>query len=195
MHSLSKRERQVVNLAQRGAQLLLSFRHLLPLVGLYAAAQEPQPRADSSHGIDAIYRIAGQPTGSYHETAVRQAETTVTTISSDLIFNRMGNKLEMKSTSQYSEVDDGRLKAVASDTSSSEQMTHIAVVAGDGSLQISTTTGGKTYERNVLFTGTLVGAGQARKLLVLHVHKPGDTFPTRHSRLNWVWWRRSRPHS
>lgn len=52
----------------------------------------------------------------------------------------------------------------------------MAVGAGDGSLQISTTTGGKTYERNVPFTGTLVGPDHARKLLVLQVHKPSDTF-------------------
>ena len=176
MHSLSNHERHAVNLTQRREALFLLFGTFCLLVGLPAAAQEPQPAVDSSHGIHAIYRIAGQSTGRYQETSVRQAETTVTTIESDLIFNRMGNKLEMNSTSQYREADDGRFKAVVSDTSSSEQTTHMTVVAGDGSLQISTTTGGKTYERNVPFTGTLVGPDHARKLLVLQVHKPGDTF-------------------
>jgi hypothetical protein len=142
-----------------------------------AAAQNAQQQTvDPAQGIRAVYRMAGQPTGSYREATTRNADgTTVTAMESDLIFNRLGSKLEMKSTSQYNETSDGQLKAVASDISSSEQTTHTAVRVGDGMLQISTTTGGKTYERSAPFTGTLLGLEGARRLTVSQLHKPGDT--------------------
>ncbi len=140
-----------------------------------AAAQTPQI-VDPAQGIRAVYRMAGQPTGSYREATTRNADgMTVTSMESDLIFNRLGSKLEMKSASQYTETGDGQLKAVASDISSSEQATHMAVRVADGTLQISTTTGGKTYERSAPFTGTLLGLEGARRLTVSQLHKPGDT--------------------
>jgi hypothetical protein len=142
----------------------------------YAPAQgAEQEKVDPAHGIRAVYSIAGQPTGSYREATTRSADgTTVTSMESDLIFNRLGSKLEMKSTSQYTETSDGQLTAVASDISSSEQGTHMAVRVGDGKLQISTTTGGKTYERSAPFTGTLVGLEGARRLAVSQLQKSGD---------------------
>ncbi|MGA7558499.1 MAG: transglutaminase-like domain-containing protein [Terriglobales bacterium] len=142
-----------------------------------AAAQNAQPQTvDPAQGIRAVYRMAGQPTGSYREATTKSPDgTTVTSLESDLIFNRLGSKLEMKSTSQYNETGDGQLKAVASDISSSDQTTHMAVRVGDGTLQISTTTGGKTYERSAPFTGSLLGLEGARRLTVAQLHKPGDT--------------------
>lgn len=142
----------------------------------YAPAQSAQQeKVDPAHGIHAVYRIANQPTGSYRESTTRNADgTNVTSLESDLIFNRLGSKLEMKSTSQYTETGDGQLQAVASDISSSEQTTHMAVRVIDGTLQISTTTGGKTYERSAPFTGTLVGLEGARRLAVSQLHKSGD---------------------
>src|SRR5208337_179238 len=166
------------NHEQPGTQL----RKLLVLIFAFcfsakfnAAAQTPQT-VDPAQGIQAVYRMAGQPTGSYREATTKAADgTTVTSMASDLIFNRLGSKLEMKSASQYTETGEGQLKAVASDISSSEQTTHMAVRVSDGTLQISTTTGGKTYERSAPFTGTLLGLEGARRLTVSQLHKPGDT--------------------
>ncbi len=135
-----------------------------------------QQRVDPARVIDAVYYISGQPTGTYREAATRRADgTTVTSVESYLIFNRLGSKLEMKSTAQYSENGDGRLKAVTSDISSSAQSTHTSVGVGDGALQIGTTTGGKTYQRSAPFTGTLLGPEGARRLLVSRLQTAGDT--------------------
>ncbi|HUO17096.1 MAG TPA: hypothetical protein VMX38_19095 [Verrucomicrobiae bacterium] len=86
----------------------------LPLITILQA-QDPTP---STHDISAIYRLAGQPTGTYRESASRDSTGSATSIESDLIFNRLGTKLEMKSSSQYREDSAGHLKSAASDQSS-----------------------------------------------------------------------------
>jgi hypothetical protein len=129
-----------------------------------------------AHHVAAMYRLGGQPTGTYHESTSPEPDGGgVTSIESDLVFNRLGTKLEMKSTSQYHEDRDGHLTSVASDQSSSQQSTHLAVRVGEGSLAITTTTGGKSYEHSAPFTGLLLGPDGARRLLLARLHQSGDS--------------------
>jgi len=126
--------------------------------------------------VAAIYRLGGQPTGTYHESTSPEPDGSgVTSIESDLVFNRLGTKLEMKSTSQYHEDRDGHLTGVSSDQSSSQQSTHLAVQVGNGSLAVTTTTGGKSYEHGAAFTGLLLGPDGARRLLLARLRQPGDS--------------------
>jgi Transglutaminase-like superfamily len=155
--------------SQRALFLVFLF-----LVKGFAAAQNLQP-VDPAQGIRAVYRIADQPTGNYREATKPDPEGgTATSVESDLIFNRLGSQLEMKSTAQYNETSEGRLMGVVSDMSSSQQTTHMTVRVNDGSLQISTTAGGKTYERSAPFTGLLMGPRAARQMVASRLQKVGD---------------------
>ncbi len=128
------------------------------------------------HEIHAAYLLAGQPIGSYKEKAeITNSGEILTTIDSDLIFNRLGTKLEMKSGSQYRETSDGHLKIASGEVSSSQQSTRVEATVAANSLQIKTTTGGKTYERSVALTGTLLGPAGARSLVLSRCRAPGDT--------------------
>lgn len=126
--------------------------------------------------VAAVYRLAGQPTGTYHETTAPDVSGgMVTSIDSDLVFNRLGSKLEMKFTTQYHEDGQGHLKSVSSDQSSSQQVTHLEVQVGDASLAITTTTGGKSYEHAASFKGILLGPDSARHLLTSRLRMAGDS--------------------
>ena len=156
---------------------------LLFVLALSCRAQDPAGRSTPTpqrtrvtHEIHAVYLMSGQMMGSYNE----RSESTVTgevhtTIDSDLVFNRMGSKLEMKSSSQYVESGEGRLERASGDVSSSEQVTHIDASVESNSLQITTTTGGKSYERKAELSGVLLGPEGARQLAVAHCHAAGDT--------------------
>lgn len=140
--------------------------------GLPARAALP---GASVHQIHAAYLFNRQPAGSYDE----KSETTAggeiqTVINSDLIFNRLGSRLEMKSSSQFDETREGQLEVATGDVSSSQQTTHIEAAVSAGSLQIKTTSGGKTYERTVPLGGTLLGPEGARRLILDRCHSTGD---------------------
>lgn len=154
----------------RARAFILSVACALALAGAQESTGAPEARE-----INASYRLGGQPTGTYHEATVFTGDGgSKTSIESALVFNRLGSKLEMKSRSEFQESRDGQLLAVASDQSSSEQVTHLDARVQDGSLAIKTTTGGKTYEHSVPFTGTLLGPEGARRLLVSRMHAAGD---------------------
>ena len=126
--------------------------------------------------VAAIYRLGGAPTGTYHESSSPDGNGgVVTSIESDLVFNRMGTKLEMKFTTRYHEDGQGHLMSVSSDQSSSQQGTHVEVQVGEGSLAVTTTTGGKSYQHNAAFSGTLLGPDGARHFLISQLHAPGDS--------------------
>lgn len=147
-----------------------------------AATQEPPVRTGhprpqgATHEVHAVYQMGGQTVGSYEERSDTTSTGEIkTVINTDLIFNRLGSKLEMKSSSQYDESSDAQLKFAAGDVSSSEQNTHIEASVIGTSLQIKTTTGGKSYERTVALSGTLLGPEGARRLVLSRCHGLGDT--------------------
>jgi hypothetical protein len=143
--------------------------------GSEAQASPATPVPKLPREIHAKYLLGGQAIGSYRERAEVAAGVTRTDIDSDLIFNRLGTKLEMKSGSQYEETSEGHLKTATGNLSSSQQETHIEASVGPSTLQIKTTTGGKTYDRNVPLTGTLLGPEGTRHLVLSHCQAPGDT--------------------
>ena len=171
-------------------QLFLKYTRRISLVlgvvlatALSSAAQEPggrtTPPATQSaftHEIHAVYLMSGQRIGSYDERSDTTATgETRTVIDSDLIFNRMGSKLQMKSSTQYVETSEAQLKFISGDVSSSEQPTHIDASVSSSSLQIKTATGGKSYKRTVALTRVLLGPEGVRRLVLSRCHAPGDT--------------------
>jgi hypothetical protein len=149
---------------------------------LSSAAQEPGgrttpplPQGAFTHEIHAVYRMNGQIMGSYDERSdIQAAGETRTAIATDLIFNRMGSKVEMKFSSQYVETSELQLQFAAADVSSSEQTTHIEASVSSSSLEIKTTAGGKSYGRTVALSRILLGPEGARRLVLARCHAAGD---------------------
>src|ERR1700761_4826495 len=109
---------QGMQLSGSGASMRLGAALAIIFVGasgkLRAEAQNaPQPRT-----VEALYWLAGQPMGSYTERREVESDGNVlTTIKSDMVFNRLEKKLEQKNTSRYRENTGGQLLTVDSESS------------------------------------------------------------------------------
>jgi hypothetical protein len=134
------------------------------LCSCLAVAQSSTAGSDTKKEIWAECRLAGSQAGYYHEKTESQNGQMVTSIENDLVFNRMGSKVEIKSTSRSAEAEDGRLLSISSEMSSSAQSTKIDATVTGQSLTIRTSTGGKTYDRTLPFIGELLGPAAARRL-------------------------------
>jgi hypothetical protein len=134
----------------------------------------PVSRA-AEHEIWARSRMGGANAGFYHESAEVQPDGKVaTSIENDFVLNRLGSRIEMKSTARYLEAKDGRLVAIDSTASSSAQSTTMHVDVEGRSLAIRTTTGGKSYERSLTAKDAVLGPEAARRLTVARLKSPGD---------------------
>ncbi len=121
-------------------------------------------------------QLSGQPAGFYHEKTEQTADSKiVTAIESDVVLNRLGTKVEIKSTSRYEESSNGHLLGVTSEMSSSNQSTQTKATVHDGSLVLEITSGGKTYNRDQPYQGTIVGPEGARQLTLSQLKAPGDS--------------------
>jgi hypothetical protein len=128
-----------------------------------------------SEHIWAVVKIAGQPAGYYHEkTETNQNGDISTWIEMVIIINRMNSKVEIRSNTQYEENQEGRLMAVKSESSSSRQSTLMEVAVGEGSLQVRTTSGDKSYDRKVRYSGVLSGQEGMRRISAERLKSPGD---------------------
>jgi transglutaminase superfamily protein len=119
-------------------------------------------------------RMAGQPAGYLREDTVA-AERIVTTVESHIVMNRLGSKVEIRAKTRDEEMD-GRLVALRADVSSSAQSTLIEGRIERGSLALTISTGGKSYDRSIHLTEPLLGPEQARKLTLERLRAPGDKF-------------------
>ena len=125
--------------------------------------------------VHAVYKISSQPMGSYHETQTRNGSGAVeTTIETTMIFNRLGSKLEIKSRTTTNEGPQGEFLGVASDQSSSHQTSRTVARITRGAMSVSTSAGGKTYDRSIPLKGRLLGPEAARQLILDRLHRLGD---------------------
>jgi hypothetical protein len=126
--------------------------------------------------IWADVKIAGQSSGYYHEKAERDKSGEISTsVELIIVINRVGSKVEVRTNSVSKESTDAQLVAIKNETSSSKQSTLMEVTIGDGSLLIRTTSGGKSYDRKVPFSGALIGQEAARRMTLARLKSPGDT--------------------
>jgi hypothetical protein len=141
------------------------------------AAASTAPPLPVETAIGAVYRMGGQSIGTYDEKrSVDASGNIVTTIDSDMVFNRLGTKLELKSTDVYRESPSGDLLAVDSTSSSSRQPTVVRAVVAGQSVRVTTTAGGHSYERRLSFQGSLAGPDAAKRQAVQRLHAAGDAF-------------------
>lgn len=135
-----------------------------------------RPSAAALKEIWAQSRIAGSAAGYYHESSAARPDGNIATlIENVVILNRMGSKVEIKSTAEYVEAEDGRLLTIDSTSSSSAQSTTMHVVNDGNSLTIRTGSGGKSYLRTVPLSAPPLGPEAARRLTVARLRAAGDT--------------------
>ncbi len=142
---------------------------------LCVQAQEPPHAAVPLDEVWLETRISGQPAGFYHEKAERSGNNTLTTIENDLVINRLGTRVEIKSNSHYEESAESKLLGVSSEMSSSNQSTGMNVAVQGDSLLIHITSGDKSYDRSVPVKGVVVGPEGVRLLTISGLKKIGDT--------------------
>ncbi|HEU0005273.1 MAG TPA: transglutaminase-like domain-containing protein [Terriglobia bacterium] len=155
------------------AKLLAGF--LLIAFSLPALSQEISisvPLED----IWADLKLAGQPAGYYHEKTERdEVGRILTSVETIVVINRLNSRVEIRTTSEYTESKDAQLVAIKSETSSSKQSTFMEVTVGDGLLLVRTTSGGKSYDRKVPYSGRLLGPEAVRRVVLAGLKLPGDT--------------------
>jgi Transglutaminase-like superfamily len=137
-----------------------------------STATSPLP-IESATG--AVYRMGGRPIGTYDEKRTQDASgAVVTTLDSDMLFERLGSKLELKSTDVYRESPSGDLLEVDSTSSSSRQPTNVRVIVTGQAAHITTTVSGRSYDRQLQFQGSLLGPDAAKRLAVQRLRVTGD---------------------
>ena len=92
-----------------------------------------------------------------------------------MVLNRLGSRVEMSSSAEYFETEDGRLVEVASELKYSAQPVRISARVEDGQVAMRTSTGTSTQERKVPFSGELLGPEGMRLAFQGAVRKPGDS--------------------
>ena len=139
---------------------------------LGAAAAEPSERWF-------IITIADKPVGYVHESASSRVgpEGEVLVFSSEMkmVLNRLGTKVELELLSSSDETKDGLLKRMTSDLKASIMSTRADAVIKDGTVEINSEAGGKSYTRSIPYTGTLLGEEGIRLLSQRMLKKPGDS--------------------
>ena len=147
------------------------------ILGLSWQGHAPAQTAQPTKIVHAVYRLSGQSMGTYTEKRTLDSDgNTVTAIDSNMVFNRLGSKLELKSSSSYVETSQGALLRVDSTSSSSQQATTTHATVHDDTLHIVTEAGGHTYERSLAIPTHLLGPEAARRLAVSTLRAAGDRF-------------------
>jgi hypothetical protein len=145
-------------------------------LNMVAAASTAAPSPVET-AIGAVYRMGGRTIGTYGEKRrVDASGNVITTIDSDMVFNRLGTKLELKSTDVYCESPSGDLLAVDSTSSSSRQPTVVHAVVAGQSIRVTTIAGGHSYDRRLSFQGSLAGPDAAKRQAVQRLRLAGDVF-------------------
>jgi hypothetical protein len=125
--------------------------------------------------VNALYRMSEQPMGTYTEKrSMDVAGNIVTMIDSDMVFNRLGNKLELKSTSHYVETPGGALVTIDNVSSSSQQATTVHATVNKNSIGVTTEAGGHSYVHSIALSKQLLGPEAARQLVAAHLRAVGD---------------------
>jgi hypothetical protein len=121
-----------------------------------------------------VTTIAGAPVGYYRETASAGPGTVGTRLENQLVFNRLGNRLEMTVIAEFGESEAGELRSASVDMKLSDQATLVHATAARDSLRIRSTAGGRTFERTVPTGGRVLGPEGIRILSRRALAEPGD---------------------
>ena len=148
---------------------------LLAMIALAVAADPPAP---GERHWDLI--LADQPSGSFTESSLAGTDGNVTTKERMAMeINRLGSKVSITNETETVENRAGEMQSVVATISSSQAATRLRVTRRDEALQIVTEAGGKSYEKKVPFTGTIVGPKGIERLSRENLKKEGATISYR----------------
>jgi hypothetical protein len=126
-----------------------------------------------------MIRLGEQSVGYYKETVEslqKDGHVNFKTITeSRIIFNRLGKRIELIFKSTYLEAEDGGLKKVVSDQVMSSQPVRTEVEVQEGKALLKSTVGGRSFSRELPYTGKLLGPEGIRQLTSRSLKRPGDT--------------------
>lgn len=158
------------------------LRHVAGRLALALLAMAVTAVAAEAPPIDRtwVLKLADQPSGSFTESSLVGADGTATTKERMAMeINRLGNKVSITNETETVEDRAGEMQSLIATISSSQAATRLRVTRSNGALQIETDAGGKTYEKKVPFTGTIVGPKGLEKLSREKLTKEGATISYR----------------
>jgi hypothetical protein len=91
-----------------------------------------------------------------------------------MVLNRLGSKVEIASLSRTEETSAGRLSAISYEMRASVLSTRSRAVVKDGTIEIQSEAGGKSYTRTIPYTGVLLGPEGVRRMSLEKIKNPGD---------------------
>ncbi|MGB9893299.1 MAG: transglutaminase-like domain-containing protein [Candidatus Saccharicenans sp.] len=122
--------------------------------------------------------LGGQKIGFVKETGEKIQEKNLwyfkTITESKIVLNRLGKKIELIFNSVSLEDENGHLKKMLSDQILSSQPIRIEAEVKEAKISLKTTSGGKTFSRDLPYTGTLLGPVGIGRLSSENLKKPGD---------------------
>jgi hypothetical protein len=136
-----------------------------------------------------VYRMAGKDMGHIRQVVSRKGNEVMTTMETLIVINRLGSRMEIKKSDNFTETTDGQLRSVRSTMSTSRQSTTLEAsvepshvepshverghVAG-GKVVLRASTGGKEYRRELPYSGALIGPWGIRQQAMSGLKKAGD---------------------
>jgi hypothetical protein len=158
---------------------------LAVVVGVaYCTAPARARAAETAEETWHVYRMAGKDMGHIRQVVRRKGNEVMTTVETLIVINRLGSRMEIKKSDNFTETTDGQLRSVHSTMSTSRQSTTLEAsvepspaerghVAG-GKVVLRASTGGKEYRRELPYSGALIGPWGIRQEAVRGLKKAGD---------------------
>lgn len=122
-----------------------------------------------------VVSLGGTPVGYFREAVSGSAASSwVTESAMVMVINRLGSRVDLGVSSRTEEGPDGRLRRTSSETKASALSMKSEASIGNGTIEVRSEAGGKSYSRTVAFKGELVGPEGMRRLSLVRLKKPGD---------------------
>ena len=126
-----------------------------------------------------LVTIGGQPVGYIHDISSRKAgaggEVLIYNSEMKMVLNRLGTKVELRFVTEFEETAAGLLTKIGYEMLASATATKTEAVVKDHSIEFRSESGGKSYNRTIPYTGTLIGQEGIRLASLKALKKAGDS--------------------
>lgn len=123
------------------------------------------PAAAPERHEESVILVGGQDAGSQTEETVREGGQIRDLVEQTMVLNRLGSRMELRSRDLEIQDARGRLTGGHYESTMSKSTVTTDVTVKAHSLMLTTTSGGKSYTRELPFTGELLGSAGERALL------------------------------
>ena len=129
---------------------------LAVVVGVaYCTAPARARAAETAEETWHVYRMAGKDMGHIRQVVRRKGNEVMTTVETLIVINRLGSRMEIKKSDNFTETTDGQLRSVRSTMSTSRQSTTLEASVEPSPVERGHVAGGKVVfalppaERNI----------------------------------------------